>query len=73
MPNLSLPVWQLHAEIIRILTSGNQLVLVAATGSGKTTQVPQMLLDAGLAGTKQIVVLAVFHASRDPAVWHARA
>ena len=57
MPNLALPVWQLHADIVRLLTTGNQLVLVAATGSGKTTQVPQMLLDAGLAGTRQIVVL----------------
>ena len=52
-----LPVWQLHADIVRVLTEGNQLVLVAATGSGKTTQVPQMLLDAGLAGEKRIVVL----------------
>ncbi len=57
MPNSTLPVWQLQTEIIRHLTQGNQLVLVAATGSGKTTQVPQMLLDAGLAGTKQIIVL----------------
>ena len=32
-------------------------MLVAPTGSGKTTQVPQMLLDAGIAGEKMIVVL----------------
>ncbi len=57
MPNASLPVWQLRTDIIRHLTTGNQLVLVAATGSGKTTQVPQMLLDAGLAGSNQIIVL----------------
>ncbi len=39
------------------MRSGNRLVLVAPTGSGKTTQVPQMLLDAGLAGDKKIIVL----------------
>jgi ATP-dependent helicase HrpB len=49
--NRSLPIWQIHSDIVRALTEGNRLVLVAPTGSGKTTQVPQMLLDAGLAGT----------------------
>jgi ATP-dependent helicase HrpB len=53
----SLPIWQIHAEVVETLRSGNRLVLVAPTGSGKTTQVPQMLLDAGLAGDKKIVVL----------------
>jgi len=52
-----LPVWQLHFDILRALRDGNQLVLVAATGSGKTTQVPQMLLDGGIAGDKRIVIL----------------
>jgi len=52
-----LPIWKIHAEILRTLHDGNRLVLVAPTGSGKTTQVPQMLLDAGIAGGKMIVVL----------------
>lgn len=52
-----LPIWQLHFELLRTLRDGNRLVLVAATGSGKTTQVPQMLLDGGIAGDRRIVVL----------------
>jgi ATP-dependent helicase HrpB len=52
-----LPIWEIHSEILRAFQTGNRLVLVAPTGSGKTTQVPQMLLDAGLAGDKRIVVL----------------
>ena len=53
----ALPIWKIHADILRTLQDGNRLVLVAPTGSGKTTQVPQMLLDAGIAGDKMIVVL----------------
>jgi ATP-dependent helicase HrpB len=53
----ALPIWQIHAQVVEALRSGQRLVLVAPTGSGKTTQVPQMLLDAGLAGDKKIVVL----------------
>lgn len=52
-----LPVWQLHSEILGSLRHGSQLVLVAATGSGKTTQVPQMLLEGGIAGNRRIVIL----------------
>jgi len=60
-----LPIWHIHANIVGHLRTGNRLVLVAPTGSGKTTQVPQMLLEAGLAETqspvasppKKIVVL----------------
>jgi ATP-dependent helicase HrpB len=61
MPN-PLPIWQLHQDILAHLTLGNRLVLAAPTGSGKTTQIPQMLLDAGLADPaggvpRKIVVL----------------
>ncbi|MES2596630.1 MAG: ATP-dependent RNA helicase [Verrucomicrobiota bacterium] len=53
----ALPIWKIHSDILRTLQAGNRLVLVAPTGSGKTTQVPQMLLDGGIAGDKMIVVL----------------
>ncbi|HVM47326.1 MAG TPA: DEAD/DEAH box helicase, partial [Candidatus Acidoferrum sp.] len=53
----ALPIWDIHSQIVGTLRAGNRLVLVAPTGSGKTTQVPQMLLDAGLAGERKIVVL----------------
>ena len=53
----SLPIWEIHSQVVETLRSGNRLVLVAPTGSGKTTQVPQMVLDAGLAGDRKIVVL----------------
>src|SRR5712671_610970 len=55
--NSSLPIWEIHSQVVATLGSGNRLVLVAPTGSGKTTQVPQMLLDAGAAGERKIVVL----------------
>ncbi len=57
MPNDSLPIWQIQPDIVWHLRDHNRLVLVAPTGSGKTTQVPQMLLDAGLAGAGKIIVL----------------
>jgi ATP-dependent helicase HrpB len=53
----ALPIWKIHDDIQCTLRGGNRLVLIAPTGSGKTTQVPQMLLDAGIAGEKMIVVL----------------
>jgi ATP-dependent helicase HrpB len=48
----SLPIWQIHSQIIETLTQGSRLVLVAPTGSGKTTQTPQMIWDAGWPVTK---------------------
>lgn len=40
---MSLPVNQVADQITSALTSGNRLILSAPTGSGKSTQVPQIL------------------------------
>ncbi len=47
----------LRADLARVLRGQDRVVLQAPTGSGKSTQVPQYLLDDGLAGTGRIVVL----------------
>jgi ATP-dependent helicase HrpB len=52
-----LPIYEIEREIISRLQSDRRLILSAPTGSGKSTQVPQMLLKHGLLGSGQVVVL----------------
>ena len=51
----SLPIWQVAPATLHQLRTGNRLVLAAPTGSGKSTQVPQMLVDE--LGMQRVVVL----------------
>jgi ATP-dependent helicase HrpB len=51
-----LPVLRAAAEITECMRTARAMVLTAATGSGKTTQVPQILARSGLV-EGQIVVL----------------
>src|SRR5277367_6009264 len=52
-----LPIYEIEGDIIARLQSDRRLILSAPTGSGKSTQVPQMLSKHGLLGDGQVVVL----------------
>ena len=52
-----LPIYELEDEIVRSLLARPRLIIQAPTGSGKSTQVPQMLLDRGLLGDGEVVIL----------------
>ena len=57
MQRADLPIFELEEKIIAALRSQPRLILQAPTGSGKSTQVPQILLDHGLLGQQQVVIL----------------
>jgi len=52
-----LPIFEIERSLLKTLTTQKRLVLTAPTGSGKSTQVPQMLLDSGLLRNGQVTVL----------------
>jgi hypothetical protein len=54
---MSLPITALRAELSRVLRGQNRVILQAPTGSGKSTQVSQLLLRHGFLDGGQVVVL----------------
>jgi len=57
MESLKLPIFEIEPRLRETLKTRRRLILTAPTGSGKSTQVPQMLLDGGLLGAGQVAVL----------------
>jgi ATP-dependent helicase HrpB len=53
-----LPIYELESAVVAALRTSGRLIVQAPTGSGKTTQIPQMLLRHGLLGARgEAVVL----------------
>ncbi len=55
--NIALPIRALEDELVAALAGHRRLVLHAPTGSGKSTQIPQMLVDRDCAGNGRVVIL----------------
>jgi ATP-dependent helicase HrpB len=52
-----LPIYELRDELADALKTESRIIIEAPTGSGKSTQVPQIVLDCGNAGPGEVVVL----------------
>ena len=47
---MNLPVWSSRKQILELVEKNRIVIIQGETGSGKTTQIPQFLLDAGYYG-----------------------
>jgi ATP-dependent helicase HrpB len=52
-----LPIYEIEQAIVTGVREHGRVIVSAPTGSGKSTQVPQMLLEHGLLGAGQVVIL----------------
>src|SRR6266446_62003 len=57
MTQTSLPIYAIADNLVETCATQSRLILTAPTGSGQSTQVPQILRDRGLLGDGAVVVL----------------
>ncbi|CAE6454957.1 unnamed protein product [Rhizoctonia solani] len=51
-----LPIWNGRKALVQAVRENDTLIVLGETGSGKTTQVPQFLLESGITGDRMIAV-----------------
>lgn len=59
-----LPIWQHRNYLVKTVRRFPNCVIVSSTGTGKTTQLPQFLYDAGLAKSGMIAITQVLSSIR---------
>lgn len=52
-----LPIYDIKEQLINALRTGNQVIISAPPGSGKSTQVPQFIADEVIGVTQKLIVL----------------
>ena len=57
MRNSELPICEIEQRLFSTLAAHKRVILTAPTGSGKSTQVPQMLVDGALLGEGRVIIL----------------
>lgn len=60
MPSDRLPIFELEPELLRVFRASNdrrRFVIEAPTGSGKSTQIPQMLFQNGVLNGGEVIIL----------------
>ena len=50
-----LPVWEQRLDFIELVKKNQTIVLVGETGSGKTTQIPSLMLEAGVSRGRKLI------------------
>jgi len=57
MKSADLPIHEIRTRFLAAAGQSKRLILTAPTGSGKSTQIPQFLLDGNQLGTGEVVIL----------------
>lgn len=58
-PKTNLPIFSVKDKIVSMITSNSVVVIRGATGCGKTTQVPQLILDNEFSNNQNCNIIGI--------------